>query len=172
MAKSFLERVQPSRQRWKMIEWPFPVEGDERPKLKLRVLGSNEAEEAYLAAVDHFKASKRKLDVDDPAFVLRERAETVFRAYSVDGDPIAADVDELAQQPLQIVNELHTTWRQFQTDVCAAPYTSKDMDALVELLKKNMGAEVLNALPSSWLTALITTLAAQLPPSTPANELG
>jgi hypothetical protein len=46
------------------------------------------------------------------------------------------------------------------------------MDALVELLKKNMGAAALSGLPSTWLIGLITTLVAQLPPSTLANEHG
>lgn len=172
MAKSFLERVQPSRQRWKMIDWPFPVEGGERFKVKVRVLGMDEAEQAYLATVDHFKARKPPVPVSDPAFALRERAEMVFRAYSVDGEPLAADVEELTKQPLSLIDELHTTWLQFQSDVCAVPTNGKDMDALVEMLKKNTGAEILSALPSSWLIALITTLASLLPPSTPANELG
>lgn len=172
MAKSFLERVQPSRQRWKMIDWPYPVDGDEKFKVKVRVLGMDEAEQAYLATVDHFKARKPLVSVQDPAFALRERAELVFRAYSVDSEPLAADVDELTKQPLALVDELHTTWLQFQSDVCAVPTNDKDMDALVELLKKNTSAEVLGGLPSSWLIALITTLASQLPPSMPANELG
>jgi hypothetical protein len=170
MAKSFLERVQPSRQRWKMIDWPFPVEGGEQFKVKLRVLTMQESEEAYLATMDHFKV--RKLSGSDPAFALRERAELVFRAYSIEGNPLADDVEELVKQPLSIIDELHSTWRQFQADVCAVPTSGADMDALVELLKKKVDAALLSALPSSWLIALITTLASQLPPSMPANELG
>jgi hypothetical protein len=173
MAKSFLERIQPSRQRWKMVRWPFPVEGGgEAPMMKVRVLGQNEAEAAYLATVDHFKGHKPAVPFTDPAFTMRERAEMVFRAYSVDGDPLAEDVNELAQQPIAVIDELHTTWLQFQADVSATPHTSKDMDALVELLKKNMGAAALSGLPSTWLIGLITTLVAQLPPSTLANEHG
>lgn len=172
MAKSFLERVQPNRQRWKLIEWPFAIDGEERPKVKLRVLGQNETEAAYLAAVDYFKQSKRTLPVTDPAFALRERAELVFRAYSIDNEPLSVDVDELTEQPMAMIDELHTTWTQFQNDVCAVPHSAKEMDALVDLLKKNMDADRLSALPSSWLIALIRTLASQLVSSTPDSERG
>jgi hypothetical protein len=73
--------------------WPFPVEGGgEAPMMKVRVLGQNEAEAAYLATVDHFKGHKPAVPFTDPAFTMRERAEMVFRAYSVDGDPLAEDV--------------------------------------------------------------------------------
>jgi hypothetical protein len=176
---TFLARVQPSRQRWKKVRWPFQIEGesgpDDRPWLKVRVLGQNEAEEAYLATVDHFKGRKPAVSVTDPAFAMRERVEMVFRAYEaadLSEQKLAENVDELAEQPIALIDELHTTWIQFQADVCAVPVTSKDMEALVELLKKNMDAAVLSALPSSWQTALITTLVAQLPPSTLANEHG
>lgn len=155
-----------------MIDWPFAVEGEERFKVKLRVLGSNEAEAAYLATVDYFKSKKLKLDATDAVFALRERAEIVFRAYSADGEALAGDVEELVKQPLAILEDLYATYRQFQSDVCAVPHSSKDMEALVEHLKKNGSAEALSALPSSWLTALITFMASQLPPSTTANELG
>lgn len=165
MGKSFLKSVEPSRQRWKLIDWPFPVEG-ERPKVKVRVLGQNECEAAYLAAKDHFKKHKAIVDIKDPAFALRERAEIVFRAYSKDGEPIAADVDELLEQPSSLIEELNTTYAQFYADVAATPYTSADMDALVELLKKKVPAEVLIALPSSWLIGCISSMANQLAPST------
>lgn len=172
MAKSFLERVQPSRQRWKMIDWPFAVEGEERFKVKLRVLGADEAEAAYLATVDYFKSKKLKLDATDAVFALRERAEIVYRAFSADGEPLAGDVEELVKQPLAVLEDLYSTYRQFQSDVCAVPHSSKDMEALVEYLKKSGPAAALSGLSSSWLIALITTLASLLPPSTTANELG
>lgn len=172
MAKSFLERVQPSRQRWKLIDWPFPVEDGEKPKVKLRALGQDESEAAYLAAVDHFKAKKRTISVTDPAFAMREHAETVFRAYTVDGEPLAADVEELTKQPIDVVEELYATYRQFKADVCAVPATDKQMDELVEYLKKSSDTVILSALSSSWLIALITTLASRLPDSTPGNEHG
>jgi hypothetical protein len=169
--KSFLARIEPSRQRWKLIDWPFPVEGD-RPKVKVRILGQHECEEAYFAAQDHFKDRKPPISIKDPAFALRERAEIVFRAFSVDGEPLADDVDELLEQPQSVIDELNSTYAQFYADVAATPYTSKDMAALVELLKKSIPADLLSALPSSWLIGLITTLASQPAPSTPANELG
>jgi hypothetical protein len=174
MRKSFLQRVQPSRQRWKMVDWPFPVADDEaRPQLKVRVLGQNEAEAAHLATVDYFAKAKKAVRFTDPAFNMRERAELVWRAYAdADGDPIAADVNELVGQPLALIDELHTAWVQFQNDVCAVPHTAKEMDALVDLLKKNMDADRLSALPSSWLIGLVRTLASQLPTSTQASELG
>lgn len=171
MAKSFLERIQPSRQRWKMVEWPFPVEG-ERPQVRLRVLGQDEVEQAYLATCDHFKGIKRKVEVGDVAFAAREHAEIVWRAYSIDGDPLAADAAEMAKQPKTVLDVLYATYSQFHADVAAMPHTAEDMDGLVDLLKKNMDADLLSALPSSWLIELVRTLASQLVSSTPANERG
>lgn len=175
MAKSFLERVQPSRQRWKVVKWPFPTDDGCEHTVRVRVLGQNETEAAYLAAADHFKKAKRTLPVTDPAFAMREHTELVFRAYSYgDGmnEPIADDVDELAKQPMALIDELYNTWAQFQADVCAVPHTAKEMDALVEHLKKNGQAAQLVGLPSSWLIACITTLADRLFRSTPESEAG
>lgn len=174
MAKSFLERIQPSRQRWKLVDWPFSVEDGERPRVKVSVLGHDIAEEAYFAAVDHFKKRKPAVSVTDAAFAARERAEIVWRAYrcaNVD-EPLTLDTDELVRQPVAMIDELYTTWRQFQDDVCAVPATAGDMDALVELLKKNTPAEALSGLPSSWLIGLITTLANRLADSTAASSHG
>jgi hypothetical protein len=172
VGKSFLDRVQPNRQRWKLVAWPFPVEG-EAPKLKVRVLGQNEAEAAYLGTIDHFKGRKPEIKFTDPLFVARERAEVVWRSYTdTDGEPIAEDVDELTKQPLAIIDELHTTWSQFQSDVAAPVPSAKEMDALVEGLKKNIPAGLLSGLPSTWLIGLITTLASQLAPSTTASGDG
>jgi len=165
--------VQPSRERWKRVEWPFPCDDEAKHHVKVRVLGQDECEAAYLATVDHFKAKKRTVVATDLAFAARERAELVWRAYSDgDGQPIADATDDLVKQPVALIDELHTTWIQFQNDVCAVPHTAKEMDALVDLLKKNMAADRLAALPSSWLIALIRTLASLLPPSTQANEHG
>lgn len=177
MAKSFLKRIDHTRERWKHVRWPFPVEGetspDDRPKLKLRVLGFNELEAAHLATIDHFKDRKPPLKTDDEAFLGRERAELIFRAYSDEGGaPIAEDVEELAAEPAEILYELHATRAQFQADVAAAPYTPKEMDAFVDLLKKNMDVGLLRVLSSNTLIGLITTLANQQSASTPANERG
>lgn len=177
MAKSFLKRIDPVRQRWKHVRWPFPVEGesspDDRPMLKLRVLGFNELEAAHLATLDHFKDRKPPLKTDDEAFLGRERAELIFRAYSDEGGaPIADDVDELAEEPAEILYELHATRAQFQADVAAAPYTSKQMDAFVEHLKKNAGLDLLPVLSSNTLIGLITTLVSPQVASIPANERG
>ena len=173
MAKSFLARVQPSRQRWKLVDWPFPMdEGEERPKVKVSVLSLSELESAHLATIDFFRRIKKTVTDEDTVFRTHEIAEVVFRAYSVDGESLAGDVAELMEQPLAIINELHTTWLHFQRDATAAPMTSNDMDAFVDLLKKNMGADLLSALPSSWLIALITTLVSRLPDSTSSSEPG
>lgn len=172
MAKSFLKRIQPSRERSKTVDWPFPTEGDTKHSVRVHVLGEDKIEAAYLAAQDHFKDLKRKIEPSDTAFVLRERVEIVWRAFSVDGGPIADDASELAEQPLAVIEELHSTWLQFQNDVCAVPHTPKEMDALVELLKKNGRVVPLSALPSSWLIECIFTLASRLPPSTQESEHG
>lgn len=171
MARSFLKRIEPSRPRSKLIEWPFPVEG-EQPKVKVRVLGLSELEAAHLATIDHFKDRKPAVRDDSTVFATRERAELIFLAYSVDGQPLADDVDELSKEPSELLMELHATRMQFQADAAAAPHTPKDMDDLVQLLKKNMDPARLHAFPSTWLIDLITTLVGQLPPSTPANERG
>lgn len=173
MAKSFLERINPSRERSKPVEWPFPTEDGAKHMLKVRVLSENDTEAAYLATQDYFKKKlKRTPDATDTAFQLREQIEIVLRAFSVEGERIATSGDELAAQPLGIIRELYNTWLQFQNDVCAVPHTTKEMDELVELLKKNMAADRLFALPSSWLIALISTLASRLHTSTPDSERG
>lgn len=172
MAKAFLKRIQPSRDRSKPVDWPFPVEG-ERPKVKVRVLSQTEVEAAHLATIDHFKARKPAVSVLDIPFAARERAEVVFRAYSQDGEPLARDTDELVDElTKEAVSELYNTWSQFQVDVTAAPHTSEEMDELVEYLKKSGDPARLSGFPSTWLIELITTLASRLSSSTPANEHG
>lgn len=170
-SKSFLKRIEPSRPRSKMIEWPFPVEGEEKLKVKVCVLGLNELEAAHLATVDHFKDRKPPVREDSAVFVSRERVELIYRAFSVDGEPLG-DVDELAEEPPEVLMELHMTRSQFQADAAVAPHTPQEMDDLVELLKKNMEPARLYGFPSTWLIELITTLVGQLQPSTPANERG
>jgi hypothetical protein len=172
VAKSFLKRISPNQPRTKMVDWPFPFEGDERPKLELRVLGLNDIEAANLAAIEHFKSKKVPVREDSSVFVARERAECIYRAYLVDGKPLADDVDELAEQPPEVLMDLHLTRMQFQADAAAAPHTPQEMDDFVELLKKNTDARLLSGFPSTWLIELITTLASRLSSSTPANEHG
>lgn len=175
MPKAFLKRIQPLRQRWKMVEWPFPLEaaeGEERPKLKLRALSLAEFEAAHLSTMDHFKSRKPPIREEDSAYLARLNAELVFRAYSVDGETIAESVDDLADEPIGIIDELHRTRRQFQEDVTAAPMTPAQMDALIDHLKKNMDVGLLFELPSIWLTELAITLASRLPSSMPASERG
>lgn len=173
MAKAFLKRISPARARSKSIDWPFPVDGDEKPRVTMRVLNQHDMEQAYLAVLDHFKGRKPAVNVDDIAFAARERGEVVFRAFSADGAPLADDVDELVSNLDRIaILELYNTWAQFQADATAAPMTAAEMDALVEALKKNMGGHLLPALSSSNLLSLIITLASRLSSSTPANEHG
>ncbi len=172
MAKSFLERIQPSRQRWKLVDWPFPVEGDEKLQVKVRVLGQNELEAAYLAAVDHFKARKPIVGINDPAFAAREHVEIVWRAFSEEGDPLGKDADALAMQPQAVIEELYATYSQFAQDAAAFVATSKQMEELIELLKKNGRTVPLHALSSSWLIELTFTLASQPSTSTPESDHG
>jgi hypothetical protein len=171
VAKSFLERIQPSRQRWKLVEWPFPVDG-ERPKLKVRVLGQDDETAAYLATVDHFKGRKPKVEENSPAFAVREHAELVWRAYSDNDEPIADDVEELCKQPPQVIAELYATYSQHCRDVGADGLSSEQLEALVEELKKNSLTVRLSAFPSNWLIALTTTLASRLRDSMPVSEPG
>ncbi len=177
MAKSFLKSVEPNRPREISVDWPFPVDG-ETPKVKMRVLGSHEAEAAYLETCDYFKGLKdakgkaRAVDMSDPAFQHREKASLVWRAFSSDGNPIAEDVAELAAQPIEVVSALCAQWQAFQSDVTAHPVTKPQMDFLIAELKKNTQAVPLTALPLSWLIALITTLASPPQDSTPDSSDG
>lgn len=173
MAKAFLKRISPARPRSKPIDWPFPVEG-ETPRVTMLVLGQALIEQAYFATMDHFKARKPAVGVNDIAFAARERAEVVFRAFrDADGQPLDKDVDDLVEElGKDAITELYNTWSQFQADSTAAPATAAEMDALVEYLKKSGDAARLSVLSSSTLIALITTLANRLETSTPANEHG
>lgn len=172
--KSFLDRVQPSRSRSKLVDWPFPVDGDGvAPKLRMKVLGTDAMEAANLDAVDHFRAMKAKVAGTDDVFVIRERICLVWRAYEdEDGQPIAASVDELAAQPSEVIAPLYAEWSKFQSEVAVRPMKQSDMDELIEGLKKNTPAEALYALPTSWLIGLITTLVGQPASSTSVSEPG
>lgn len=172
MAKSsFLERVQPSRARSRLIDWPF--ETAEPVKVRMRVLGVDALEAANLEAVDHFKALKAKVAQSEDAFVMRERVGLIWRAFETeDGEPIAESADELGKQPSELLAPLYAEWSRFQAEIAARPMKQEQLDELIEGLKKNTLGEVLPALPSSWLIKLITTLASQLVASTTASGHG
>lgn len=173
--KSFIDRVQPSKARSKLIDWPFLVEGDDvAPKVRMKVLGQDQLEAANIEAADYFRDIKAtKVTEKNEVFVSRERICLVWRAYEdEDGEPLAATSEELGKMTDNMITLLYSEWSRFQADVATRPLTQKQMDELVDGLKKNTLGDLLHALPSSWLTALCTTLASQLPGSTPANERG
>jgi hypothetical protein len=173
MAKkqSFLDRVQPNRARTKLIDWPF--ETAEPVKVRMRVLGADELEAAHFEAMDHFKDGKRKVLPTDQAFVIREQISLAWRAYETeDGEKIAADADELAAQPMEISTALYREWSRFQDEITVRPISQEQLDTWIDGLKKNTLADLLPALPSSWLIKLITTLASQHAASTTASEPG
>lgn len=171
--KSFLDRFSPHRERTRVVAWPFPVDGEDEIKVRMRVLGSDEMEAAYLDAADHFAKSKRKIASTDPGFSARERIGILWRAFeTLEGERLAETVDEFAKQPPEFFNVLYELWSPFMSELTARPMSQEQMDAFIEGLKKNTLVEVLPALPSNWLIALITTLASQLAGSTPEKELG
>jgi hypothetical protein len=181
VGRSFLSRVSPSRSRTKVIDWPFPVEEGETPKIRLSVLGADKLEAATLEAVDHFAALRKKgqekVGQQDVAFIARERIALVWHAVQAQGDdgkwePIAASVDDLAQEADSVITELYQEWSQLQADVTVRPMTAAQMKAYIEELKKNIHSVPLNAFPSNWLIELVRTLASQQSNSTTANEPG
>ncbi len=176
MGKSFIKRVSPSRSRNRVIDWPFDVEGGEVPKVRMTVLGADKLEMANLEAVDHFAKLKKKVAHTDDAFVARERTALVFHAFEVkteDGwEPLADDVDELAGEASEVIIALYTEWSKLQSEVTQRPMTAKQMETLIEELKKNTHAEILHALPSSWLIELVRTLANPPAPLTLAKGVG
>lgn len=177
MAKgSFIDRVQPHRSRSKLIVCPFQVEGDaEPPKIRVKVLGQDALESAYLATSDHFRGLKRKhnVAVDDSAFVQREHVEIVWRAYEdPDGAALAESAEDLAKQPSEIIAPLYASWSAFQAEVTIRPLKQSELEELVDGLKKNTLSDLLPALPSTWLIELVATLASQLAASTPASPPG
>ncbi len=171
---SFIDRVQPNRSRSKLVDWLFPVEGDgPPPKLRLKVLGQDQMEAANLEAVDHFRSLKVKVSGTDDVFVARERVCLVWRAYEdPDGEPLAATSEELAKQPGEVIAPLYAEWSKYQSEVAAHPLKQAQMDELIEGLKKNTLADLLPALPTSWLIKLCITLASQLAASTTESKPG
>lgn len=157
-----------------MVDWPFPVEGDApAPQLRVKVLGQDAMEAANIEAMDYFREIKAKVVTKDDVFVARERICLVWRAYSdMDGEALAPTSADLAKLPDGILAHLYAEWSRYQAEVAAHPLNQKQMDALVESLKKNIDTDLLPGLPTSWLIGLITTLASQLAALTTANELG
>lgn len=180
MAKSFLSRVSASRTRERVIDWPFPVDGDEQPKIRLRVLGLDKLEAAHLDTIDHFAKRDKKaprIEVGSAAFMVREHAALVWHAVDAKDDagrwvPIADSVDELVEQPSEVVEALYREWSALQAEVTVRPMTAAQFDAFVELLKKNTREVPLFALPSSWLIELVRGLASLLASSTPDSGHG
>jgi hypothetical protein len=181
VGRSFLSRVSPSRSRTKVIDWPFPVEG-ETPKIRLSVLGADKLEAATLEAVDHFAALRKKKGIEkvgqqDVAFIARERIALVWHAVQAQSDdgkwePLAASVDDLAAEPSEVLTELYQEWSQLQADVTVRPMTGAQMTAYIAELKKNSQGVPLSGFPSSWLIELVRTLASQHANSTTASEPG
>jgi hypothetical protein len=180
VGRSFLSRVSPSRSRTKVIDWPFPVEG-ETPKIRLSVLGADKLEAANLDAVDHFAALRKKgsekVGPRDDAFIARERIALVWHAVQAQDEngkwePLAPSVDDLAAEPSEVITELYQEWSQLQADVTVRPMTAAQMTAYIEELKKNSQGVPLSGFPSSWLIELVRTLASQHANSTTASGVG
>jgi hypothetical protein len=178
VAKSFLSRVSPSRARTRVMDWPFPVEGDEQPKIRICVLGADKLEQANLEAHDHFaKAKKGKVDEKSEAFVARERTALIWHAVQAkndagDWEPLADSVDELAKEAPEVIMALYYEWHAFQAEVAVRPMSSAQFETLVEELKKNTRELPLSELPTSWLIKLCRGLASQLASSTPDSGHG
>jgi hypothetical protein len=172
--RSFIEEASPHLPRQRPIPWPL---GGSR-KVLVRILSDAEREQAYFAAKDHFKALKKTIDHKDPAFENRERTELVFRAFrAIDEDGtetdehVAASADELSKYSDRIIDALYIAWHEYQLESGAKPVDRETVKGLVEELKKNIPAEALAGLPSSWLIAVITTLVDQLSSSpTPSSS--
>ena len=169
---SFIDRVQPSKARSKLIDWPFLVDG-ETPRVRMKVLWQDLMEAATIEAMDYFRAQKKKIEEKDSVFIARERVCLLWRAFEdEDGQPLAPSSEALALVPQEILAPLYGEWSRFQSDVATRPLTQKHMDELVEGLKKNTLGDLLHALPLSWLTALCITLASQLAASTTESAPG
>ncbi len=165
--KSFIDRVQPNRMRSKLIAWPFEAEGEDKPRVRIKVLGAHELEAANLAMHDHFKAIKRDVKQTMAASVAREHVELVWRAYADDeGQPLTDTAAELAKEPAEIIDALYGEWDRFQGEVAATPLKQSDLDELIAGLKKNTQPGLLDALPSTWLRQLVLTLVSPPPTST------
>jgi hypothetical protein len=192
--KFFLERITPAADRWRAIDWPFAVGDSERPRVAVLVLGGDAMEAVTLAVGKHFAGLARaeweaKLKAEgkavkgappasgvkmtDAVWADRERAEVIYRAFRELGDdgkpserPLAASADDIMAQAPQVRDLLYSEWCSIQSEVAPPRYTQKDLDDLVEHLKKNSPSATLSGLPSTLLIALITTLVGQLTSST------
>jgi hypothetical protein len=181
VGRSFLSRVSPSRSRTKVIDWPFPVEG-ETPKIRLSVLGADKLEAANLDAVDHFAALRKKKGTEkvgphDDVFIARERTALVWHAVQAQDDdgkwaPLADSIDDLAGEPSEVITALFQEWSHLQAEVTVRPMNAAQMTAFIEELKKNTRSVLLDGLPSTWLIELVRTLASQHANSTTANGIG
>lgn len=177
--EAFLDRMSPNRTRTRTIPWPLDPDSGET--IEIRYLGDDEREAAYFAARDHFDSMKvkrgeklvtRKVDTKDPAFENRERVELVWRAYSRNGEKLTQSAARLARRPGEVIDALYFAWAQYQREAAALPPTAGRITELAEALKKNSLAVPLVGLPSSWLIALITTLADPSSSSTTTSESG
>jgi hypothetical protein len=170
---TFLARVTPSAPKSRVIEWPLPTAAEAPPKVRVRRLNQVQLEEAHFATHDHFKAVKRKVAVTDPAFVMRERLELVWRAYrdpETDG-PISTASDDLADEFTEAQRDaLYAEWSFFQSQVTARPLEREEMRDLVEAVKKNSLPGRLLELPSTALIELIAGLGAAFATSTGTNS--
>lgn len=170
---SFLERVQPSKARSKLVDWPFPIEDGTVPRVRMKVLGQDLMEAANIEAAEYFRAIKKKVAEKDDVFISRERICLVWRAFEdEDGEPLAPTSEILGKYPPEVIGELYAEWVRFQSDVATRPLTQAHMDELIEGLKKNTHADLLLAFSSSWLIALCTTLASRLAASTQEKSPG
>ena len=176
MARSFLDRFSPNRDQSKVIDWPFEADGEERPKVRVAVLGDDKMEEAHLATLDHVTDEKGESTVteDDLAFRIRERVAQVWLAYSdaETGKPITDSIDELAKAPREAITVLYVLWTEVQSSAVVVPRSKEDIEGLVEELKKKPQEAPLNGLSSRTLIALLRTLASQFEASPPPKASG
>jgi hypothetical protein len=185
--KHLLARITPAAPRHRCIDWPFAIEGDEAPRVAVRVLSGDELDRIDIRVAAHFRPEPRKKGEPAPfvvspltdAYENRKRAEVVFASFSEPNDkgeptqtPIAASVEDIAAQPPQVRDLLYVEWAAVQSEVAPPKFNAKDLEELIEYLKKKSPSEVLGGFPSSLLIALITTLVGQLASSTTANGSG
>jgi len=180
LSKSFLEKIEPSAPRAKLV--PFP--GAPGVEVRLRVLGQTDLERAHLETAEYFKklaaeakAARRPAPPSDPTaitFLMRERAALLFLAARdpESGEAISRDTDELAAQPSEVIAELYNEWTSLQGSVAARPNSREETDALVENLKKNIHSVRLDVLPSTLLSELVRTLVSRLATSTTDSSGG
>jgi hypothetical protein len=104
---------------------------------------------------------------------VREHIELVYRAFTdEDGAPLADTIEEFAKAPAEIHDALYAEWERFQGEAAATPLNQKQLDELIEGLKKKAPSEVLDVLPSIWLRQLLHTLVSPPPTLTTESEPG